>query len=202
MSDDSFPPIRTQRLTLRRAEAQDAAPLAALMSDAISARLASWPMPWTAERMAARITEWRPIGLICVVERAADGALVGWVHALRAPEDAARASMGWWCAEAHQGHGYIREAAAALLPVAFERLGVAVVEAGAQPDNHASFAVMRALGMAPVGTRFTYVPARGRHERTLFHEIRRAQPPGRRGLRPGTKAASNDGDRKGESPCP
>jgi ribosomal-protein-alanine N-acetyltransferase len=202
MSDDSFPPIRTQRLVLRRAETPDAAPLAALMSDAISARLASWPMPWTEERMAARIAEWRLIGLSCVVERATDGALVGWVHALRAPEDAARASMGWWCAEAHQGHGYIREAAAALLPVAFERLGVAVVEAGAQPDNHASFAVMRALGMAPVGGRLAYVLARGQYERTLFHEMRRAAPPAGRDLRPPALGASNDADREGESSCP
>ncbi|HEY8610854.1 MAG TPA: GNAT family N-acetyltransferase [Roseomonas sp.] len=165
--------IRTPRLGLRLAEASDAAPLAALMSDAISARLASWPMPWTAERMAARIAEWRRIGLPCVVERGADGALVGWIHALRNREDPGRASMGWWCAEAHQGHGYIREAAAALLPLAFERLGVSVIEAGAQPDNQASFAVMRALGMHPAGERITHVPARGRDERTLFHECRR-----------------------------
>jgi len=173
MSDDSMPPIRTERLVLRLAEAVDAAPVAALMSEAISARLASWPLPWTAERMAARIAEWREIGLPCLVERAGDGALIGWVHALRSRDDPARASMGWWCAEAHQGHGYIREAAAALLPVVFERLGVSVVEAGAQPDNHASFAVMRALGMKPMGVRTTYAAARARDEPTLFHEIRR-----------------------------
>ncbi|WP_424137454.1 GNAT family N-acetyltransferase [Roseomonas chloroacetimidivorans] len=166
-------PIRTPRLTLRLAEASDAAPLAVLMTDAISARLSAWPMPWTEKRMAARIAEWRQIGLPCVVERNADGALVGWVHALRGREDPERASMGWWCAEAHRGQGYVREAAKALLPVAFARLGVSVVEAGAQPDNHASFAVMRALGMAPVGVRITHAPARGRNEPTFFHEVRR-----------------------------
>jgi ribosomal-protein-alanine N-acetyltransferase len=175
MQPDPLPRIRTERLSLRLAEPADAAPLAALMTDAISARLASWPMPWTAARMAARITEWRAIGLPCVVERVPDGALLGWVHALRSREDPSRATMGWWCAEAHRGQGYIREAAAALLPQAFERLGVEVVEAGAQPDNHASFAVMRALGMQPAGERITHAPARGRDERTLFHERRRHQ---------------------------
>ena len=175
---EGFPSIRTPRLVLRLAGVADAAPLAALMTGGISARLASWGMPWTAERMAARIAEWRPIGLPCVVERPADGALIGWVHALRRPEHPARAAMGWWCAEAHQGHGLVREAAAALLPVAFDRLGVPVIEAAAQPDNHASFAVMRALGMRPVGERVIHAAARGREERVIVWEVRRDSPPG------------------------
>jgi ribosomal-protein-alanine N-acetyltransferase len=171
MDADPFPPIRTPRLILRCARAGDAAPLAALMTDTISARLASWPMPWTAAWMAARIAEWRAIGLPGVVEHR--GELVGWVHALRSPEDPSRASMGWWCAERHQGRGYIREAAQALLPLAFRHLGVSVVEAGAQPDNAASFAVMRALGMMPAGERTTHSVARGRDEVTVFYETRR-----------------------------
>lgn len=173
-----IPPIHTPRLALRLAETADAAPLAALMTGAISARLASWGMPWTAERMAARIVEWRPIGLPCVVERRSDGALIGWVHALRSRDDSARASMGWWCAEAHRGGGLLREAAAALLPVAFERLGVPVIEAAAQPDNHASFSVMRALGMRPAGERLIHAPARGREERVVVWEVRRDGCPG------------------------
>lgn len=171
MREHSFPPIRTARLTLRPAVPADAAPLAALMTPAISARLASWPIPWTASQMRARIAEWRAIGLSCTVRRTEDAALVGWVHALRKRSDAGRATMGWWCAEPHQGRGYIREAAAALLPVAFDRLGVTVVEAGAQPDNLASFAVMRALGMRLAGERMDLAPARGREERVVFHEI-------------------------------
>lgn len=168
-------PVRTARLRIRLAGRADAAPLAALMTEAISARLSAWPMPWTAGRMAARITEWRAIGLPCVVEGRTDAALIGWVHALRSREDPGRASMGWWCAEAHRGQGYLREAAAALLPLVFRQLGVAVVEAGAQLDNHASFAVMRALGMRPAGERRTFSPARNREERTIFHEVGAAE---------------------------
>ncbi|WP_426958220.1 GNAT family N-acetyltransferase [Muricoccus radiodurans] len=166
-------PFRTARLLLRRAEAADAAPLAALMTDAISARLATWSMPWTAERMAARIAEWSPIGLPCAVERASDGALVGWVHALRARDGPERATMGWWCAEAHRGHGYLREAASALLPLAVSLLDLRVVEAGVQPDNAASLAVMRALGMQLVGERVVLAPARQRQERILLFAIGR-----------------------------
>lgn len=180
MSRD-FPPIHTPRLALRLAETADAAPLAALMTGAISARLASWGMPWTAGRMADRIACWRPIGLPCVVEQRPDGALVGWVHALRRHDDPARAAMGWWCAEAHQGQGFLREAAAALLPVAFAQLDVPVIEAAAQPDNHASFAVMRALGMRPGGERVIHAAARGREERVVVWEVRRD---GRPVLRP------------------
>ena len=175
--NSGFPPIHTPRLALRLAEAADAAPLAALMTGAISARLASWGMPWTAERMADRIAEWCPIGLPCVVEQRPDGALVGWVHALLRRDDPARAAMGWWCAEAHQGQGLLREAAAALLPVAFARLEVSVIEAAAQPDNHASFAVMRALGMRPAGERVIHAAARGREERVLVWEVRRDSRP-------------------------
>ena len=166
-----FPTVHTARLTLRPATRADAAPLAALMTPAISARLATWSLPWTAASMEARIAEWRPRGLACVVRRTADGALVGWVHALRKRADPTRATMGWWCAEPHQGRGYIREAATALLPIAFARLGVATLEAAAQPDNHASLAVMRALGMRPAGERTEHAPARNREEHVLLHEI-------------------------------
>jgi len=171
VSAHRFPPIQTPRLTLRPATRDDAAPLAALMTPAISARLAAWPLPWTAARMEARIAEWRSLGLACTVLRSADATLVGWVHALRKRADPARATMGWWCAEPHQGQGFIREAATALLPVAFARLGVATVEAAAQPDNHASLAVMRALGMHPAGERLDHAPARNRRERVLLHEV-------------------------------
>jgi ribosomal-protein-alanine N-acetyltransferase len=66
----------------------------------------------------------------------------------------------------------MREAAPATVAAAFERLELDVIEAGAQPGNAASFAVMRVCGMQPVGERDVFAAARGRHERCMFHEVR------------------------------
>ena len=51
---DIFPPVDTLRLRLRCAEPRDAPALAAMMSETVSRRLASWPVPYTAP--------WRFIG--------------------------------------------------------------------------------------------------------------------------------------------
>ena len=109
----------------------------------------------------------------CVVEGRSEGAVIGWVHALRSREDARRGTMGYWVGEAYQGRGIMREAAAALAPAVFGFLGVDVVEAGAQPENAGSFAVMRALGMRPAGERLDFAPARGREELCLYYELPR-----------------------------
>jgi len=47
------------------------------------------------------------------------------------------------------------------------------MEAGAQLGNEASFKVMKALGMTPVGERPVYSSVRDRHEPTMFYELRR-----------------------------
>jgi ribosomal-protein-alanine N-acetyltransferase len=67
----------------------------------------------------------------------------------------------------------MHEAAPATVAAAFARLGLDVIEAGAQPGNAASFAVMRACGMQPIGERDVFAAARGRHERCMFYEVRR-----------------------------
>ena len=82
--------------------------------------------------------------------------------------------LGYWIGEAFQGHGYTREAVPHLLRLAFARLRVDRIEAGAQPGNVASFRVMRGLGMEPVGPRQVWAPAREREETCRYFAISRA----------------------------
>ena len=175
---EPFPAINTPRLRLRCARVADAPRIAALMTPSISRWLASWPTPYTPAMAGERIAEWGALapdgrGMPCVVEGRFEGAVIGWVHVLRLREDPRRATMGYWTGEAHQGRGYMREAAAALASAAFEFMGVEVIEAGAQPGNAGSFAVMRALGMKPAGERVVFAPARDREELCLYYELPR-----------------------------
>ena len=55
VSTPSLPPVDTGRLRLRCAEPGDAEALSAMMNDAISRRLASWPVPYTPVMAADRI---------------------------------------------------------------------------------------------------------------------------------------------------
>ena len=175
---DPFPAIDTPRLRLRCACAADAPRIAELMTPAISRWLASWPTPYTPAMAGERIAAWGALarerrGMPCVVEGRSEGAVVGWVHVLSLRDDPGRATMGYWIGEAYQGRGTMREAAAALASASWGFLGVHVIEAGAQPGNAGSFAVMRALGMRPAGERMVFASARGREELCLFHEMTR-----------------------------
>ena len=181
---DPFPVLDTPRLRLRCARAADAPRVSELMTPAVSRWLASWPTPYTPAMAGERIAAWGALalerrGMPCVVEGRSEGAVVGWVHVLRLQGDPRRATMGYWTGEAYQGCGYMREAAAALAQAAWGFLDVDVIEAGAQPGNAGSFAVMRALGMRPSGERMVFALARGREELCLFHEMTRG--PGQAG---------------------
>jgi ribosomal-protein-alanine N-acetyltransferase len=171
-------PIDTGRLHLRCVEPDDAQETARLITPAVSAWLASWPSPVTTAAAAARIAAMREAAragqLLCfAVRRREDPALMGWVIVARAPEDPSCGGLGYWLGEAFQGHGYMAEAAEAAMAAGFARLGLAVVEAGAQPENAASFRVMVKLGMTPVGRRVIWASARAREETCEYYAITR-----------------------------
>lgn len=175
---DPFPIIETHCIRLRCARATDAPRIAELMTPAISRWLSSWPTPYTAAMADERIAAWGTLaknrwGMPCVVEDRSAGTVIGWAHILGYKEDPRRATMGYWIGEAYQGRGYMREAAAALVPAAFEYMGIDLIEAGAQPENIGSFSMMQALGMTPTGERVVFAPARGREELCLYYELAR-----------------------------
>jgi RimJ/RimL family protein N-acetyltransferase len=87
--------------------------------------------------------------------------------------DPSRGEVGFWIGEPFHGHGYMTEAARSALSAGFDRLGLALIQGGAQPENLASLAVMRRLAMEPAGERTVFVPARNRLERCVFFEVAR-----------------------------
>jgi len=191
--------IETARLRLRCVEPRDAAALAALMTEQISARLASWPIPYT-ERMAEeRIQGLRDAAsdgrcLPFVAERRADGMVCGWISIAHAPRDPETALVTYWLGEAHQRRGLMREAAPAVVAAGFQALRVARVRAAVQADNAPSLAITRALGMRPMGKGRIWCPARGRDEPCLWFELSApgamAEPAAPRDRPPGPAAAA------------
>ena len=57
------------------------------------------------------------------------------------------AEIGWCLSPAHQGHGYVTEAATELVRICFEDLGVRRITAAAFADNLPSLRIMERLGM-------------------------------------------------------
>ena len=62
-----------------------------------------------------------------------------------------RAELGYWCGVAHRGHGYITEAARAVMSLGFETLGLQRIQASHFPRNPASGRILEKIGMKPEG---------------------------------------------------
>lgn len=147
-----------------------------MMTPSVSRWVASWPVPFTGEMAMERIASMRQAfmegrALPCAIERRSDGVLLGWIAVTRREAGERRGMLGYWMGEAHHGHGYMREAAPAAVELAFRSLDLDVIEAAAQPENKASFGVLRGCGMVPVGERMIFAPARSRDELCLLYEL-------------------------------
>ena len=146
------------------------------MTPSVSRWVASWPYPFTVEMAEDRVgdaSELNAAGkaLLLAIERREDEALLGCIGVQRGRHDPRRGGLGYWIGEPYQGQGYATEAAAGVLGPAFRLLDLDVIEACAQPENGASFAIMRRLGMKPAGERMVFAPARQREELCLVYEI-------------------------------
>jgi RimJ/RimL family protein N-acetyltransferase len=106
-----------------------------------------------------------PIHGIWAIATAAEGRLVGNLLLKPIPLSTDEPSsqpndveIGWHLHPEAWGHGYATEAAEAVLHDAFNR-GLAKVVAVTNPDNHASQAVCRRLGMTHLGRTTRYYDA-------------------------------------------
>jgi RimJ/RimL family protein N-acetyltransferase len=167
-ADELLPVLVTPRLRLRCFRTGDAPALAANLTPAVTRWLATWPDPVSVDLAAQRIERAREgaragwhVGY--AIERLEDGLLIGGVGAGER-EDRDRTEIGYHLAEHAHGRGYMVEAARAVLAVLWDRLPIQVIEAVAQNENRASFAVMKRLGMTPSGQRLVRSPARDRWE--------------------------------------
>ncbi|MCX6466560.1 MAG: GNAT family N-acetyltransferase [Pseudonocardiales bacterium] len=144
--------LRTARLVLEPLRVEHAEEMAALLDDPALHRFTGG-IPDTPDALRERYRrqvagrspdgrqEWRN----WVVRAGADAA--GYVQAtILRPDGGPVAELAWVIGTAHQGRGYAREAAAAV--VAALPAGTMLV-AHIHPDNLASAAVARALGLRP-----------------------------------------------------
>ena len=171
----SAPVAETPRLRLRCTEGRDAPAIAEMMTEAISKRLASWPVPFTAPMAEEKITSARDAAserrsLPLVLERKSDGAICGWVSLVCPPGNDRVALTTYWLGEEYQGQGLMREAGPVAVELAFRHMDIDALRAAVQPDNAASLAVIRLLGFTPLGEGRIWCPARGVEETCLWFE--------------------------------
>jgi [ribosomal protein S5]-alanine N-acetyltransferase len=151
------PSLHTPRLRLRPFQDADVDDVFALQSNAFVLRYWDSP-PWTDRGRAERfLTVCRQMadvgtGARLAVDRAADGAFIGWCTLNDWNPDYRSASLGYCFAEAAWGHGYATEAAGALVRWAFQTLDLNRVQAEADTRNVASARVLEKLGFVCEGT--------------------------------------------------
>ncbi|SKC41431.1 GNAT family N-acetyltransferase [Krasilnikoviella flava] len=151
------PTLPTARLRLRPFTEADGDDLFALHSSAHVLRYWDSP-PWTdrarADRFVAmcRKIEEDGTGARVAIDRASDGAFVGWCGLFDWYPDFRSATLGYCLGEATWGHGYATEAAHALLRWAFDTLDLNRVQSETDTRNAASARVLQKLGFVREGT--------------------------------------------------
>lgn len=131
MQDPSFEPLASQRLTIRRFEPADAAPLAAYRSEPEVARYQAWECPYSIRDAEAFVASLRGLApgtpgtwFQFAVGIGATRALIGDVALRTSRSEPRQAELGFTFASAHQGHGYAAEAVECVVGYAFERLAM------------------------------------------------------------------------------
>ena len=151
------PTLPTSRLLLRPFSDADGDALFALHSNAHVLRYWDSP-PWTDRARAELFIEkGRQLseegsGARVAVERASDGAFLGWCGLSKWNPDYRSASLGYCLDDAAWGHGYATEGARALLQWGFDTLDLNRVQAEADTRNVGSARVLEKLGFVLEGT--------------------------------------------------
>jgi RimJ/RimL family protein N-acetyltransferase len=157
----ALPPLRTERLELRRFAGADLGPLLVAFGDPHVMRFVGAerkPLTGDGVKVLMRTADghWSEhgFGLLAIIERAT-GRVVGEVG-LQLLEAGPDVELGYTLSRAAWGRGYATEAARAVLLWAFAGLGLKRVVAVTDPANSASQGVLDKLGMRPLGMRCCY----------------------------------------------
>lgn len=145
-------PIRTERLVLRQLAAGDLEDVYAWMSDPAVAEYQLYE-PRTREQVAEHLAKAEAATSIAVDDDwiefgiQLDDRIIGCIFFnLKSVADST-AEIGWALTAAHQGKGYAREAASAVLTLAFDTLELHRVYAELDPRNAPSIVLCERLGM-------------------------------------------------------
>jgi RimJ/RimL family protein N-acetyltransferase len=148
----AFEPLRTERLHLRLMTEADVDDIHLYQSREDVARYVPYE-PRTRAEVAEKVAKFAAATTLAgdgdfwqlAVER--EGRVIGDVYFTIASVEHETAEIGWSLHPDFQGHGYMSEAARAVLAIAFEKIGVHRVKADLDPRNHASIALCKRLGM-------------------------------------------------------
>jgi RimJ/RimL family protein N-acetyltransferase len=154
----TFTPIMTPRLVLRRFHQGDLAAFLAYRNDPEVARYQGWPTPMDEAAARAFIDDAATAipgpaggGAQIAVALAASDELLGDLYLGPFSGDMRQGTLGYSLARQYQGHGYMTEAARALLGYAFATLGLHRVVATVDTRNGPSIALLERLGMRREG---------------------------------------------------
>ena len=175
------PRLETTRLFLRRPRLTDWRAwtnLRAASRDFLVPWEPSWPddaltIPAYRRRLRQIGHEWRTDqGYAFFIFLRETGMLVGGVNLSGVRRGVAQAaSLGYWMGEAFANRGLMGEALTALLPYAFERLGLHRIEAACLPHNKASRALLARLGFQQEGYAQGYLKIAGRWQDHILHAL-------------------------------
>jgi ribosomal-protein-alanine N-acetyltransferase len=171
--------ITSERLVLAAARRSDYEDWAALRT-ASRAHLEPWEPVWPgdansradwARRLKAWNAAWKNAqAYVFLIRRISDNALIGGAsltHVRTWP--ASSASLGYWLGADFEGAGYMRESVIALTAWAFDRLGLARIDAGTLAENNRSRKVLETAGFEEEGYARAYLEIAGeRRNHVLF----------------------------------
>jgi RimJ/RimL family protein N-acetyltransferase len=130
--------------------------------------------PATVQYVAQLITQSRRVprlGYTLAIERREDRTILGTVSVEIDSFEHKRAELGYILRRDAWGHGYATEAATAARDFAFSQLGVYRLWAVCDPDNPASSAVLRKIGMRLEGVMRGVLLVRGTRRDSLLHAM-------------------------------
>lgn len=153
---DELPRIETPRLVLRHLDDADVPALYDIFRDPEVTRYWSWPAyrhPAQAAALLDEIDELFDERTLFQwgVARREDDLVVGTVTLFQVEPENRRGEVGFALGRAAWGHGYMREALAALFDFAFDTLGLHRLEADVDPRNDRSLAVLERHGFRREG---------------------------------------------------
>jgi RimJ/RimL family protein N-acetyltransferase len=181
-NDKAWPPvdpIEGLRIRLWRVCLNDADAIAGIMTSDVSRWLASWPANPTVEVITERISRAQNAmhekrELHFRIEEREANAIVGYVSVAKSAKDSMVGHLSYWLGSAFQGKGYMTEAVRLAIATGLQYLELETIEAGAQLENVTSVAVMKRVGMSPIGEMLVWVDSRKRNERCLFYSVDRS----------------------------
>jgi ribosomal-protein-alanine N-acetyltransferase len=172
-------PIEGVKIRLCCISMNDARAIAEIMTPDVSRWLASWPANPSLEAMTERLSRAQNAmrqkrELHFRIEERERNLTVGYVSVAKSDADSTVGHLSYWLGRAFQGNGYMTEAVRHAIAAGFQYLDLGSIEAGAQVENVSSFAVMKRVGMRPIGEKLVWADNRQQNEKCLFYSIDRS----------------------------